>query len=1012
MDAALESFGLDLSAGGLRNTASARQVFVTLLKAAPDPPFFERLATRLLECLAECADPDMALGNLHRWLGQLGHSLAVQRMLVEDQFLLRHLLLLFSSSQYFADILCRDPAYYELLADPARLAQRRTAKEIAEAVARSVAPFRTYEGRLDALRRAKRREILRIGARDLFGLASFPEVVDELSAFADAAVAQAYRMAREEIERRFGSLDGLEFAVIAMGKLGGRELNYSSDIDLIFVYRGSEEHVASAARIGEHLIEALARPTAEGYLFRVDMRLRPEGQAGPLVRSLDAYRDYYEHHIEHWERQALLKARFVAGDETLGRDFHALIEPYVYRLDVPPSLIEELRLNKLRVEKRCEMAGERFTNVKDGWGGIRDIEFTVQLLQLLFGARVPEVRTGNTLEALDALARAGLLPAEECQRIREAYEFLRVVEHRLQIMDERAVRCLPLASEAVARLARRMPRMWHHDPGAEFTAEYRRHAGTVRGFHQRFFFDPFEREAATPSRLTALGELLLTLDSEDARARIRQYLVARGFLAPERALSDLDRLAGIGGPRAKAARLEDLALLARVGPQLLETAAMAPDLDAALSFVVEVALKGDREGLLTTLGESGFAREVMCRLGGTAPAATQPIRREPALLDMLFEPEAIASPADEHSLRERLAIRLARHEDHEARLNSLRRFKRREMLRIAAADVLAAVDIEGVVHQLTLLAEVCVGAAVDLSVDALRARGDLDGEPEFAVFGLGGVGGFEMLYPSDLDLLFVCDLPEGEARERCYLSYSRLAERIQDALTRLLPDGDLYPVDLRLRPEGQGGELAPSLDACRRYYAERAQTWERQALLKARFLAGDVRVAREFCEIIRPFAFPEDPSPEMADEVRAMKRRVEKERTDRTTRARDLKLGPGGMSDVEFLVQWLQLLHAGRHPALREPSTLAALPVLVSLGLLPEDEAGILREGYRFQMRLRNLLYLRFGRPVAVLPEGDEDQRALARALEMENAGELLEAFYAHRERVRAIFERRFYGDG
>ena len=200
----------------------------------------------------------------------------------------------------------------------------------------------------------------------------------------------------------------------------------------------------------------------------------------------------------------------------------------------------------------------------------------------------------------------------------------------------------------------------------------------------------------------------------------------------------------------------------------------------------------------------------------------------------------------------------------------------------------------------------------------------------------------------------------------------------------------------------------PSLEACRRYYADRADLGRQ---LKARFLAGDTLVAREFCDIIRPFAFPEDPSPEMAAEVRAMKHRIERERTDRATRMRDLKLGPGGISDVEFLVQGLQLLHAGRHPVLRETSTLAALPVLVSMGLLPEEEAGVLREGYRFQMRLRNLLYLRFGRPISVLPEGDEDQRALARALEMENAGELLEAFYAHRERVRAIFERRFYGE-
>ncbi|NLC57020.1 MAG: bifunctional [glutamine synthetase] adenylyltransferase/[glutamine synthetase]-adenylyl-L-tyrosine phosphorylase [Armatimonadetes bacterium] len=1012
-----DSLVREVAGCGVRDLAAARQMLASLLAAAPDAAAFARLADALRACLPECADPDLALANLHRWLAQLGFSLSVQRLLVEDAHLLRHLLLLFAASQYFADILCRDPHYYELLADLPALTRARSPEAIRTEVERAVAPFRTYDGRLEALRRVKRREILRIGARDVLGIASFTETVADLSAFAEAAVGVAYQVARAEMERRYGPCEGLEFAVIAMGKLGGRELNYSSDIDLMFVYRGGQQHVEAAQRIGERLIQALARPTAEGYVFRVDMRLRPEGKVGPLVRSLDAYRDYYDHHLEHWERQALLKARFIAGEAALGAEFMAMLPPRIFSADVPPGLVEALRLNKLRLEKRVELSGERYTNVKDGYGGIRDVEFTVQLLQLLFGARCPALQTGNTLEALAALETAGLIAPEEQRAIGEAYQFLRTVEHRLQILDERAVRCLPRDPLAVERLARRLPRHWQHDPAAEFIAEHRRRAGVVRAFHRRLFYGEWHGSTAGPEDAGAeetpavlprspLGETLLALDTEEARQHVRQYLAAQGFSASDRALADVERLAGLGGHEP--ARLERLALLARVGPPLLAVAAAAPDPDAALSFVAELAQGGDPEGFLTALGESPFAREVLCRLGGTAPTMAAAVRREPALLDMLLEPEAVVTPADAAALRARLEARWAGLSEHEARLNALRRFKRREMLRIAAADVLAAHEGDRLAQQLTLLAETCVRAALELAIAEAQARGDLVGEPQFAVIGLGKVGGRELLYSSDLDLVLVCDLPEGDAREQYDRAYQRLAELFQEAMTRLLPDGDLYPIDLRLRPEGKGGDLIPSLDACRRYYAGRAQTWERQAMLKARLLAGDARVGEAFLAIIGPFAYPTDPSPALADEVRAMKQRVENERADPATRGCDLKLGPGGLSDVEWLVQRYQLCYGHARPALRETNTLAALAALEGEGLLPPAEAAVLREGYCFQTRLRNLMTLRSGRQSALLPEGDEDQRALARAMDLDNAGELLEAFSHHRQAIRQVFLARF----
>lgn len=1012
MEPSREAFGFDTATAGVYNTEAAERTLAKLLHAAPDPEAFERLAGLLFAYLPECADADMALANLDRWLGALGYSLSVQRLLTENELFLRRLLQVFATSQYFADILCRDPAYYEFLLDTEALSRPRAPEQIRAEVARAVAPFRTYEGRLDALRRAKRREILRIGVRDVGQLASFEAVVAELTAFAEAVVAEAYRIAREETERRFGRIHGLEFAVIAMGKLGGRELNYASDIDLLFVYRGDDRHVEAAHRIGERILQALSRPTAQGTVFRVDMRLRPGGGLGPLVRSLEAYRDYYENSMEHWERQALLKARFIAGDEALGRDFHALIEPQVYQRVVLPDLIEALRLNKLRLEARTEVAGERNTNVKDGYGGIRDIEFTVQLLQLLFGGQHPELRTGNTLECLAALEAVGILDPEEHRVIRQAYQFLRTVEHRLQIMDERAVRCLPTSEEALRRLARRMPVVWDHDPASEFLTEYRRCTGAVRAFLQRHFFDPFPARADVPQ---GVGALLLALDTEESRRRLRSYLASRGFANIEGALAGLDRLA-LGGRNSEAEPPDApdpntsarLALLARLGPHLLHCAASAPDPDSALSFAAELASENDARGLLVAMAESPFATNVLCRFGGTAPALIPTLRREPALLDMLFEPEAVLAPMDVSALHARLQRRLQGLRDYEAQLNALRRFKRQEIVRIVAADVLAALDVSEVSRRLTCLAEVCLAASLNLCFSEAQRREQWTGEPQFAIIGLGRLGGSELLYASDLDLMFVCHLPEGESRERCYLFYARIATLFQEAMTRLLPDGDLYAIDLRLRPNGKEGELVPSLDACRRYYADRAQTWERQAMLKARFLAGAADVGAAFLEIVHPFAYPEHLPPGLVNEVRAMKHRIETERTDASTRGRDLKLGPGGLSDIEFLVQLLQLLHGHAQPQLRQTNTLEALLALESAGHIPSEEAQVLREGYALQTRLRNLIYLRTGRPTPLFPENTDEQRALARALGLQNAGELLARFYHQRDRVRQVFERLF----
>lgn len=1045
-----------LAARGMEEPAAARRALQLLFREVSDPAFALRFLDALLERLPDSPDPDRALNHLCRWVAQLSSVRDALATLLDDARLFDDLLLLFGASNYLADILVREPTLYALLLEQ-RHGEGEGEEDAATLKARlsaAVAPFSRPSSRLDALRRFKRREFLRIAWRDLTGRDDFPTVVRAISDLADALIAQALELCREELVASSASLlasssrpdaSPVPFAVIAMGKLGARELNYSSDVDLLFlcdVPEGDERGMRQATRLAETLVAALSRPTAEGHLFRVDMRLRPEGRSGALVRSLASYREYYDRWMETWERQALIKARFIAGSADLGRRFEQMIAPRVWRRLHSTAILEDVRDVKRAIERRVEQAGQETTNVKEGRGTIRDIEFAVQLLQLLFGGERADLRVRDTLTAIARLTAAGLLSPEEARTLREQYGFFRRVEHCLQLMDDLPTRLLPETPCALRRLARQMG--YRTEEGAQmpssplpappesseadrFRTEYLARAAAVQrvtgALIARLAGD--SAAAGDAEAMPDLRDLVLAVGEAHAtgtmpgsafgeRERSDKELEAKlallGFLEPKVAAESVTRLVS-GGPHVRLSTAAQRTF-ADLAVTLLPRAAQSPDPEGALRVIEALVRRmGTYQTFYRTLLEQPDMCAALCVVAGTSPWVAEEVTRRPELLDAITDPEFLRQPRPPELLLAEARRRRDAMRSVSDRRNALRRFKKRETLRIAARDLLLNVPPVETTAELAHVADASVQAGLELAWETALGR---VGEPirGFSIIALGRHGGEELHYSSDLDLLYLYDprrAPEGAALS--HADYETLAAVFAATMQDLTEEGRLYEIDLRLRPEGKSALILVHLDAARQYYGPggRSQTWEKQSLIKARGVAGDLELAAEFLALVAPEVYPLDPPAERDAEVRAMKRRVETERVRETERTRHVKLGPGGLSDVEFLVQLLQLRHGGRVPSLRVRNTTAALAALGNAGILPPADAATLADHYAFLTRLRQRLWLRSsGVATDLVPTEPGEALRLARALGLPYAA-ALHAEYARRTaQVRALFERWF----
>jgi glutamate-ammonia-ligase adenylyltransferase len=970
--------------------------------------------------LPRCPDPDMALNNLERFLANPAGAALLPALQDQRARSLEVLLQLLGTSQSFSDLLVANPDYLDMLRVPLRRSPSQAEMQ-AQLQAEVDAAFEDSSV-LRAFRRFRQRQVLRIGTNDVIRDRPLEEITRDISRVADAALEVALATALRHIGKRFGEPHTTagrpaRCAVLAFGKLGGEELNYSSDIDLMFLYDdegstrgrrvtsvGNDEFFGRAV---SEVVRLLSAPTDRGQAYRIDLRLRPEGQHGPLARSLASTLSYYDTLGRTWERQALIKVRPVAGDLKLGEQFVRSIEPFVYRKYLSFAEINEIKALKRRIERKASRAGVSDTEVKTGRGGIRDIEFSIQFLQLLNGGDLPSVRQRNTLLALQALEGVGCLTDQEYQFLDDAYRFLRKTEHRLQLLFDLQTHRLPADPEELRKLARRMgyggdrPRRPAAAPGADgpdgaadplaaFLDDYRAKTDRNRRILDHLLHQTFEggedRHAEPESDLI--------LDSSPEPETLRTVLGRYGFRDVQGAYQNLTQLAQESVPFLSTPRCRHF--LASIAPSLLRALAETPDPDMALVNLEKVtASLGGKAVLWELFSFNPPSLKLYVDLCAWSQFLSEILINNPGMIDELLDSLVLNQPRTAEELRAELADLCRGAADPEPILHS---FQDKEFLRIGVRDILGKDTIRETTRALSDLAETILVQLIALQYPPLPRRfgvpflaeGPRAGQPSRYVFlGLGKLGGRELSYHSDLDLILVYEgdgrtaPPPGSSRfDQFELTdnfhfFTDFAQRVIKATSYLGPMGRLYQVDMRLRPTGKSGSLVSPLTEFRRYYeGGGAQLWERQALTRARVVYGDTDFGAEVMAAVGHGAYDLPWRPEVADEVGAMRERLEASRSER-----DVKRGFGGIVDVEFLVQLFQLKYGRDLPALRTPNTWEALEALRGTGLLAGEEFAVLWSGYNFLRMVESRLRIVHNYSLDELPERREDLEKLARRL-------------------------------
>lgn len=948
----------------------------------------------LLAALARTADPDQALLALVRLL----EAAAAERedlvaALSTDERARARVLGALGASTALVDHLVAHPGQWR----DAATAREMSPEERTEALLAEIAEPGGLEPQ-DALRVGYRRQLLGIAVRDITSedpVAGLPATAREIADLAGSALEGAVRIAVDELGEAGRSC---RFAVIGMGKAGGRELNYISDVDVIFVaepVEGADEAAALevAARIATRMMHACADATAHGSLWPVDAALRPEGKQGPLVRTVGSHRAYYERWAKTWEFQALLKARHLAGDAALGAEYLDAVRPLVWDAASRDDFVDDVQAMRRRVEDHIP-AAEAARQLKLGPGGLRDVEFSVQLLQLVHGRTDEGLRSGTTLDALDALSKGGYIGRADAAVLGEAYRVLRTLEHRIQLYRLRRTHLMPTSDEDLRRLGRAL-RLWDQ-PEKQVVALRTGHSRDVRRLHQRLFYRPLLSAVA---RLSP-DEASLTPDAA------RERLSALGYRDPAGALRHLQVLTD-GMSRTAAIQRQLL-------PVMLEWFAEMADPDAGLLAFRKVSEElGTTHWYLRLLRDEGQAAQTLAHTLGASRFAGDLLLASPEAVQMLGDADGLRPRAREDLLR-RMRAAAGRRDDPDAAVAAIRAIRRAEIFRIAVADLQDTVSLEQVGDALTEVSEATVQASLEVVVRAVEAQRGQELGTRMLIVGMGRLGGCEMGYSSDADVLYVHDPREGADDQQA----QEAALAVVTELRRLLGAAGSDPplgLDADLRPEGKSGPMVRSLASYASYYARWSQTWEAQALLRARPVAGDPDLGERFTALIDPIRWPQGGlDPEQVREVRRLKARMEAERLPRgADRKAHFKLGLGGLSDVEWTVQLLQLEHGHEHEGLRTTRTLPALDALVQAGHVDGEDASVLREAWSMASLLRNAGMLFRGRAVDSVPSNLREADGVGRIVGMapQSGLALAESYRRTARHARQVFERLFYGE-
>ena len=1006
------------------NLERARDRIDSIQAMAPYPDLVASLFNQLSRLMPNTSDPDRVLNNLDRFFDSCRSTLSTLALFDRDRTALPVLLKLFSASQFLGDLLIRDRESFDAL----RLTEGQPVPrdKLIDALIQETEGVRQFEEMVLALRRFKQREILRIAYGDLVIGQPIQKITEQISFLADAICEVSLRFAYQNLAKKFGqpmprnhpgknSESVCRYVVFGLGKLGGVELNYSSDIDLIFVYdqqgqteTGRRSNRQFFDRLAQDFTKLLNSPSPLGAAYRVDWRLRPEGSQGPMTMHADAFLRYYELKGRSWERQALVKARPIAGDLELGTSLLESLRPWIYQSHLSSDAIESMKALKRKIERKALLEGDEGHNVKTGFGGIRDIEFTIQFLQLLNGHTSQRLQTHNTLDAIGQLEAAGCLTMQEYQILHKNYCWLRTLEHRLQIMFDLQTHTIPENREEQARVAIRMgyEGATPDESLKKFEQDWQQIRELNRGILHHLLSDAFGREEG--QHVPPAVDLIFDPDPEPEWAD--EILRSFRFADTAQALKHLNALAHEEIPFLSPRRCRHF--LAAIAPDLLVEISKTPDPDHTLSRLCSVSDSLGGKGMLWELFRIHPPSQALTvKLCAACEYLNQILIRDPGMLDSLMDSLTMVELPSFDFLQQSLEQLVQNAEDIASILHA---FKNDQHLRVGVRDIVGQDSIRDTHRALSDIAEVILQTATEHCLKQVIERYGAprvgDQPCEFAILALGKLGGRQPNYHSDLDVVFLYQ-SDGRTEGRSGRStthqhfFSELGTRVINLVSSSGPLGRLYEIDCRLRPTGKSGALAVSFDEFARYFSTgSARSWERLAMCKARPIFGSHLIRRQVAHLATNAVQSQSWSDSTREELRKMRLAMQE-----NCSSRNLKRGVGGTVDVEFVVQMLQLKHGGLSPEVLQSGTLVAAKRLAHHGYLSQDEYETLSQSYSFLRKVESRIRLMNTAARHELPEIPSELAKLAYLLGHQDVATLTARIHQYRIENRRLFEK-FFG--
>jgi len=955
----------------------------------------------ILEYAGLSPDPDLAITTLLKFLEKEEDDTSIPERAREFIWVL-------GASEYLGKIVLKFPEITELFKKFSDYTMSKTKDQFAKELEYACEGAKDIKSLMSALRHYRAREFFRIGVKDLLGISGVRNIIEELSDLADSSLDLGLRKLKQYSDSKHQN----RFVVIGFGKLGGYELNFLSDIDIMYLYMqeegvSSEEYYTSLA---ENLTKVIGEVTESGFVFRTDLRLRPDGIAGPIAVSLPAAIDYYWGYGQTWERAALIKARPVAGDIALGWEFIKGIESFVYRKYLDYTTVEELREMKQKINLTMKhLSGGRW-NVKTGNGGIRAIEFFVQTLQLINGGKFKNIRERNTLFAIDLLAGEGLISHEDAGVLKEAYLFFRDLEHKIQISDGRQTQLLP-EDEELIHLARRMgyngddPRVVER-----LTTDIEKFRTRVENIFSSLFY---KEENINQQNISRPISIFLQDDMGETEAR--EYLKKIGFEDEESVYKNILKLKNsfrINTSR-KAKRMFE-----KLFPVFIQESLKSSDPDRAVFFLTEFLTSiGARIVPYYQLAENPETLRFLISLFANSEFLSKFLINHPELIDYLILKTHASPVKTKEEIKRELSGLLGESMDYEEKMNIMRRYRNSEILRIATNDLYGGLNLEEVSVQFTSLAEVFLDECLSMAIDNLSRKYGMPGNAGMAVIGLGKLGGSELGYNSDLDIIF---LYSGDAENKLknitlgeFFTY--VAQRVISLLSTYTSEGYIFKVDTRLRPSGNAGAMVSSLDAFKEYHKNSAWLWERQALVKARFVAGNKEIGKKVEELIKDIVYGEPLNAEGKQEMMQMREKMAAELIRPQQGDINIKFDRGGIVDIEFMVQAIQIEHGFRNNRICRQNTVEAIKSFEEAKILTSDQKDVLLNGYVFLRQIENRLRLLYDYTNDKLPvQGGKDMDRLTKSLRLSKSGadtssqSLLNEYFYWTKEIRCAYNLYF----